>query len=167
MGCLEQRGFGKKWCEWIKSVLYNGTVVVKLNGQVGPYFQSFKGVRQGDPLSPLHFNLAADCLVRMMHKAQQNDLITGLVEDLIPKGIAVLQYANDTIICLKHDLDKARNMKMLLYMFEQMSELKINFEKSEIVVIGNDDNVAISYVEAFNCQIGAFPLKYLGGTCVC
>jgi hypothetical protein len=87
----------------------------------------------------------------MMHKAQQNDLITGLVENLIPKGIAVLQYANDMIICLKHDLDKARNMKMLLYMFEQMSELKINFEKSEIVVIGNDDNVAISYVEDFNC----------------
>jgi hypothetical protein len=49
MGCLEQGGFGKRWCEWIKSVLYNGTVTVKQNGQVGPYFQSFKGVRQGVP----------------------------------------------------------------------------------------------------------------------
>jgi hypothetical protein len=58
------------WYEWIKSILYNGTVTVKLNGQVGPYFQSFKGVRQGSPLSPLIFNLVADHLARMVHRAQ-------------------------------------------------------------------------------------------------
>jgi hypothetical protein len=54
----------------------------------------------------------------MVHRAQQNNLIIGLVEDLIPKGVAVLQYADDTIIYLKHDLKKARNLKILLYMFE-------------------------------------------------
>jgi hypothetical protein len=46
------------------------------------------------------------------------------VEDLIPKGIAVLQYADNTIIFLKYELEKARNMKILMYMFEQMSGLK-------------------------------------------
>jgi hypothetical protein len=81
----------------------------------------------------------------MVHRAQQNDLIIGLVEDLIPKGVAVLQYADDTIIYLKHDLKKARNLKILLYMFEQMPGLKINFEKSEIVVVENDDSVALAY----------------------
>jgi hypothetical protein len=84
------------------------------------------------------------------------------VEDLIPKGIAVLQYVDDTIIFLKYELEKARNMKILMYMFEQMSGLKNNFEKSEIVVVGNDDSVVLSYADAFNCQIGIFPLSYLG-----
>jgi hypothetical protein len=106
--------------------------------------------------------LVADYLARMVHRAQQNDLVTGLVEDLIPKGIAVLQYANDTIIFLKYDLKKARNMKILMYMFEQMLGLKINFEKSEIVVVGNDDSVVLSYADAFNHQIGVFSLSYLG-----
>jgi hypothetical protein len=33
-------------------------------------------------------------------------------------------------------LEKARNVKFMLYMFEQMSDLKINFDKSEVVLIG-------------------------------
>jgi hypothetical protein len=40
------------------------------------------------------------------------------MDNLFPKGIVVLQYADDTIICLKDDLDKARNLKLLLSVFE-------------------------------------------------
>jgi hypothetical protein len=68
---------------------------------VGSYFQSHKGVRQGDPLSPILFNFVADCLTRMIIKAQLNGLVTGLVKHLIPSGVDVLQYADNTIICLK------------------------------------------------------------------
>jgi hypothetical protein len=42
---------------------------IKLNNNVGPYIKSYKGVRQGDPLSPILFNLVADCLTRMIHTA--------------------------------------------------------------------------------------------------
>ena len=37
------RGFSDTWCGWIKQILYNGTVSIKLNNYVGPYFQSAKG----------------------------------------------------------------------------------------------------------------------------
>jgi hypothetical protein len=50
--CLEVRGFNSVWCGWIKGVLENGTVAVKLNNSIGPYFLSFKGVRQGGSLVP-------------------------------------------------------------------------------------------------------------------
>jgi hypothetical protein len=116
--------------------LNNGTVAVKLNSVMGSYFQSYNGVRQGDPLSPLLFNLVADSLTRMILKAQHNDLIFGLIDHLIPKGIAILQYADDTILCLQDVVEKVRNVKLLLYIYEQMSDLKINFEKSEVVLIG-------------------------------
>jgi hypothetical protein len=45
------------------------------------------------------------------------------------------------IICLEHDLEKARNIKLLLYMFEQLSGLKINFDKSEILIIRGDNDL--------------------------
>lgn len=107
-----------------------GTVSIKVNNSCGPYIKSFKGVRQGDPLSPILFNFAADCLTRMVMKAQSNGLVTGLVEHIIPRGVAILQYADDTILCMKHELEGARNMKLLLYLFEMIAGLKINFSKS-------------------------------------
>jgi hypothetical protein len=66
MKCLETRGF----YDWINKMLYQGVVSVKLIDQIGPCFQSFKGVRQRDPLSPILFNFVADSLTRMVIKAQ-------------------------------------------------------------------------------------------------
>jgi hypothetical protein len=46
---------------------------------------------------------------------------------------------------LDHDFEKARNMKLLLYLYEQMSGLKINFEKSEVLLLACDDEGALIY----------------------
>jgi hypothetical protein len=86
--CINARGFSNTWCEWMEIILYNGTIAIKINGQLGSYFQSYKRMRQGDPLSPLY--IVANCLTQMVLKAQTNSLITSLISHLIPKGVAVL-----------------------------------------------------------------------------
>jgi hypothetical protein len=91
--CLRIRGFNKIWCSWIKQTLFGGTVSVKINDEMGPYFQSAKGVRQGDPMSPTLFNLIAEAHTKMVLRAQANDMLVGLADDRIPRGVAVLQYA--------------------------------------------------------------------------
>jgi hypothetical protein len=159
--CLQVRGFSRTWCEWISKVLKDGTVAVRLNNKLGPYFQSCKGGRQGDLLSPILFNFAVDCLTGMVIRAQQNLLIIGLVSHLIPRGVAILQYTDDTIVCLEHSLEGARNMKLLSYLFEQMVGLKINFDKSEVLMISGDRELVVAYEEIFNCNTNEFPLKYL------
>jgi hypothetical protein len=50
---------------------------VKLNNLIGPYIKSYKGVRHGDPLSPILFNFVADGLCRMIHKAQAFGCVYG------------------------------------------------------------------------------------------
>ena len=124
---------------------------MKINNSTGPYFTSHKEVRQGDPLSPTLFNFVADCLARMVRKAQRNDLICGLADNLVDKCVAILQYADDTIMCLKDDLNVARNMKLLLCLFELMSGLKINFGKSKVILIHGDDEKHLLYADIFNC----------------
>jgi hypothetical protein len=138
--CMKKRGFDEKWCSWVEQVVTGGTVSVKINNQTGPYIKSFKGVRQGDPLSPILFNFVADCLTRMLHRAQENDLVTGLISHIIPKGVAMLQYANDTIVFLKHDIEGVVHMKLLVYLFEMLAGLKINFNKSEFFMINDEGN---------------------------
>jgi len=160
--CLAARGFCPKWCSWIEQVVSGGTISVKLNDLVGPYITSHKGVRQGDPLFLLLFNFVANSLTRMIIKAQENNKFCGLIDHIIDKGVAVLQYADDTIICLKHSVEGAINLKLLLYMYEMMAGLKINFYKSEVMTVNDEENWASNYAEIFNCQVGAFPIKYLG-----
>jgi hypothetical protein len=43
--CVRVRGFSNTWCEWIKHISMNGTIAVKVNDCLRPYFQSHKGVR--------------------------------------------------------------------------------------------------------------------------
>jgi hypothetical protein len=56
----------------------------------------------------------------------------------------------------------ALNMKLILYLFEQLSGLKINFHKSEIYCFGRAKEIEEDYRELFGCETGSFPLKYLG-----
>lgn len=55
----------------------------------------------------------------------ENDQITGVIPRLIDEdGFSILQYADDTIHFMDHNLDQANNMKLLLCVFEQLSVLK-------------------------------------------
>jgi hypothetical protein len=102
----------------------------------------------------------------MIHTAQQNGLISGLAHHVIEGGCSILQYADDMIFFIKDDIECARHLKLLLYTFESMSGLKINFEKSEVLLIQDDDEKLMFYANLFNCQTGALPIKYLGTLCV-
>jgi hypothetical protein len=75
------------------------------------------------------FNVVVQCLAKIELEAQQNDLLVGLVLDIIDKGVVFMQYVDDNIVCITHDPEKAINLKLLLYLFELMSRLKINYQK--------------------------------------
>jgi hypothetical protein len=122
---LERKQFPRKWIEWIQQVVGGGRVGIKINGEVEIFFRTYKGVRQGDPLSPVLFNLVVDALATMLEKAKLTGVIKGLVPNLIEGGLTHLQYADDTIICLEVDDTCVENLKFILYCFEEMSELKI------------------------------------------
>jgi hypothetical protein len=98
----------------------------------------------------------------MIHKAQEASLIVGLVPHLIEKGVAIMQYADDTILLIQEELTQVTHLKLILYMFEAMSGLKTNFDKSEIMMVLEDQEKSLFYAEMFGCQVGDWPAKYLG-----
>jgi len=95
---LHRKGFPERWIGWINQAVKGGRVCVDLNGERGEFFRSFKGLRQGDPLSPLLFNIVADALSAMLSGAHEAGLIQGVVSHLIDGGLTHLPYVDDTII---------------------------------------------------------------------
>lgn len=94
---------------------------IKINDQLTNNFQTKKGLRQGDPLSPVLFNVIVDMLVTLINRAKGEGHIEGVIPHLLDDGLSILQYADDTILFMDHDLDKARNLKLILCAFEQLS----------------------------------------------
>lgn len=159
---LLMKGFSNKWCDWIEAFTQRGHVNIKINDQLTNNFQTKKGLRQGDPLSPVLFNVIVDMLVTLINRAKREGHIEGVIPHLLDDGLSILQYADDTILFMDHDLDKARNLKLILCAFEQLSGLKINFHKSEIFCFGDAKEHEQAYSDLFGCKAGAYPFRYLG-----
>src|ERR1041385_4306546 len=100
-------------------------------------------------------------LAIMIERAKLDGQIEGVVPHLVDGGLSILQYADDTILFMDHDLDKAVNLNLILSVFEQLSGLKINFHKNELFCFGESQEAATQYAKIFRCEQGQFPIKYM------
>jgi hypothetical protein len=104
----------------------------------------------------------ADSLAAILTCAKEAGYLQGVVPHLIPGGVTHLQYTDDTMVMIEPTQLGIANLKFLLLCFENMSGLKINFNKSEIIVTGVSDDDRIRVEDALNCKLGSFPIRYLG-----
>jgi hypothetical protein len=74
-------------------------------------------------------------LAIIIARAKEDGQVSGLIPHLVEGGVSILQYADDTILFMEHNLEKALNMKLVLCIFEQLSGLKINFHKSNFFLL--------------------------------
>ena len=59
---LKQMGCGENFCIMVKTLLGNATVRVNVNGELTESFKLSRSIRQGCPLAPLLYAIAADGL---------------------------------------------------------------------------------------------------------
>jgi hypothetical protein len=158
---LRMKGFSDEWHALIHNFVFGVSVAIKINDDIGRYFQMKKGLRQGDTLSPMLFNIVSDMLPIIIERAKVDGQIERVVPHLVDGGLSILQYAYDTIVFMDHDLEKTRNLKLILTSFKQLSGVKINFHKSKLFFFGEANDDANLYAELFGCGLGSFPISYL------
>ena len=123
---MRHLGFPERWLTWVQTILSSGSSAVLLNGVPGKFFKCKRGVRQGDPLSPLLFVLAAELLQILVNRAASMDLLT----TPIPQPMAdfpIVQYADDMLLLLQADARQHFFLKALLHSFAISIGLHVNY----------------------------------------
>ena len=105
-------------------------------------------------------------LAILIARAKENHQFKGVVPHLVDDGLSILQYIDDTILFMENNLEQAKNLKLLLCAFEQLSGLKINFHKSELFCFGEAMVFKTEYEQIFGCGQGMFPFRYLEYPCI-
>uniref|UniRef100_A0A2N9GAG5 Reverse transcriptase domain-containing protein n=1 Tax=Fagus sylvatica TaxID=28930 RepID=A0A2N9GAG5_FAGSY len=161
---LGRMGFGSKWQGWIRACISTVRFLVLVNGSPAGFFGSSRGLRQGDPLSPLLFLLMMEILSKMLKQVEGSGFIRGFkVNGTRSEEVCVshLLYADDTMLMCDADPEQLMYIRLVLSGFEAVTGLRVNLAKSEMVPIGNVGNLAV-LADILCCQIGQLPLNYLG-----
>lgn len=117
------------------AIFSSGTSSVLLNGVHGKTFHCRRGVRQGDPLSPLLFVLVVDLLQSVLNNAKDNQLLSLPIPMTCSLDFPILQYADDTLIVMEGCPTQLIHLKSLLSDFAISTCLMVNYSKSMLMSI--------------------------------
>ena len=71
-------GFDAQVCKVILQLVSSPSLFVLVNGLPSPFFSPSRGLRQGDPISPILFVILAECLGRLIQRKHQERSLQGL-----------------------------------------------------------------------------------------
>ncbi|KAG6488350.1 hypothetical protein ZIOFF_049593 [Zingiber officinale] len=155
-------GFSEAVIVFIRRCVTSSWFSILVNGQLSGFFRSQRGLRQGDPISPSLFILAAELLSRGIEAlfAAYPGMAYATGCDM---RVSHLAYADDVVIFLNGSLDCVRRGKEFLDRYEAQSGQAINAEKSSFFpsrCISDRRRQQIAAVTGFG--LGERPMLYLG-----
>jgi len=160
---MYKMNFPVLWRSWIMECVTTATALVLVNGCPTDKFSFERGLRQGDPLSSFLFLLAAEGLNVMMKAMVANHLFTPYsigTQTVVP--VSHLQFADDTLMVGIKSWSNVRALKAVLILFESISGLKVNFNKSMLFGVNVNDSWFHAATSVMRCKHGRLPFIYLG-----
>jgi hypothetical protein len=157
---LRSLGFGAGWCDIVSGLLATSSSQILLNGIPGDFIPHRRGLRQGDPLSPMLFILVMDVLNLMVGRAVE----AGLLQPLSTRSFLhrVSLYADDVALFIKPTADDLVLVGDILRLFGEASGLQTNIQKSSIIPIRCSQSEVATVQDHLPCKLEEFPFKYLG-----
>ena len=117
------------WRRWLKTCVTTVHFSVVVNGSPTGFFDSSRGLRQGDPLFFLLFLLIMEVLSRILKKIEEGGLIQGFrVGPINSTGIHIshLLFVNDTILFYDASKEQILSTRLVLTYFQVFIGLEVN-----------------------------------------
>jgi hypothetical protein len=134
---LQHLGFGCSWRNLVANLLSSSSTRILLNGEPSELIQHQRGLRQGDPLSPMLFILVMDVLNSLFVKAGNEGLLQPLSSCVAGQRLSL--YADDVALFIKPLEEELQITKDILKVFGDASGLQTNIQKSNIIPISCAD----------------------------
>ena len=159
----QRRGFPETWVRWMKQCVCTNTFAVLVNDRPqGGWIHPQRGIRQGCPLAPLLFILAADTLAVCTERLCMRGLLTGFQTAGWRGGVPLLQYADATIFFMEGSVEAVEKVSALLDMFSDFSGLSLNRAKSTFIGFGMPAEERDRCARILATPAGSLPIRYLG-----
>ena len=161
---MQKMGFGEKWTRWIKWCISTMTFLVLINDTPSRFFHNSRGLRQGHSFSPYLFMIGMEALSFFIKRAVSGGFLTGCkVKERGGEGVQITHflYANDMLIFYEASKDQLAYLSWLLIWFETIIGLRINLDKSEILLVWRVENLEELALK-FGCKTGALSSSYSG-----
>uniref|UniRef100_M1BM57 Reverse transcriptase n=1 Tax=Solanum tuberosum TaxID=4113 RepID=M1BM57_SOLTU len=144
-------------------LISNNWYSILVNGKSYGFFKSSRGLKQGDPLSPTLFIIAAEVLARGLNNLNDDVDFKGYGMPKWSPPINHLSYADDTILFCSGEIKSIRKMMGVLRRYENISGQMVNLNKSFFYL--HDDTpliVGMRLRRIAGIKQGSFPFIYLG-----
>lgn len=160
---MASMNFPSIWRKWISECVGTATASVLVNGCPTEEFLIERSLRQGDPLSPFLFLLAAEGFNAIMNATVGAHKFSGYAVGHVGElRLTHLQFADDTLIIGDKSWQNVRTTRAVLLLFEKISGLKVNFNKSMLTGVNILDSWLSEAALVMNCRRGTIPFVYLG-----
>ena len=110
------------------STVIGGKVCINVNGKRSSYFSTHRGLRQGDPLSPMLFILVMDVLNSSIKYATMKEMLQPLAIQQTRHRVSF--YADDAVVFLRPHRSDLSVIRHILDLFGHASGLRTNLSKS-------------------------------------
>ena len=130
---LEKLDFPENFIRTIRNLYDNAETTVMINGELSTPFIVKRGVRQGDALSCLLFDIAIEPLAATIRASPD---IQGIPIPGTRKQLKIKLFADDTTVFLNKS-DSIEKLQTILADWCEVSGAKFNIEKTEIIPLGN------------------------------
>ena len=125
------------------------------------FFPATRGLRLGDPLSPLLFTLVMETFSGILRKNMASSAFKYHWRCHKTK-VSHLSFADDLLLFSRADNNSIKILMGSLQHFEGLFGLWLNPSKSLIFLSTNSTENSSSLQALTGCQIGTLPIRYLG-----
>eukprot|EP00253_Pinus_taeda_P010222 PITA_10222 len=159
---LRSFGFSNRWISWVLSCISTPNFSILVNGTPSKTFKASRGIRQGNPISPFLFILAAEGLGRYLKQERVVGNIKGLRLWGNDLPITHQQFVDDIMLFGEPTVWEVRNLKRTLDLFAEASGMEINKDKSCTFIFNTVEIVKRNLSRLLGFKQGDLPTKYLG-----